>query len=52
MKKSYLIMVSVLILSSIIYSQGKSSFQFSGVEVVFSPQGTFSGFQFGFNYKI
>jgi hypothetical protein len=30
MKKSYLIIVSVLILSSVLYSQGKSSFQFSG----------------------
>ena len=30
MKKSYLIIVSIPILSSIIYSQEKSSFQFSG----------------------
>ena len=51
MKKSYLIMVSVLILSSIIYSQGKSSFQFSGgmVYPISSSSGLSGALQYNYN---
>jgi opacity protein-like surface antigen len=51
MKKSYLIMASVLILSSIIYSQGKSSFQFSGgiVYPISSSSGLSGTLQYNYN---
>ena len=51
MKKSYLIMVSALILSSIIYSQGKSSIQFSGgmVYPISSSPGLSGALQYNYN---
>src|ERR1035437_2578165 len=51
MKKSYLIMASVLVLSSIIYSQGKSSFQFSGgmVYPISSSPGLSGTLQYNYN---
>ena len=51
MKKSYLIIASVLILSSIIYSQGKSSFQFSGgmVYPISSSPGLSGTLQYNYN---
>jgi opacity protein-like surface antigen len=51
MKKSYLIIVSVLVLSSVIYSQGKSSFQFSGgiVYPLSSSPGLSGTLQYNYN---
>jgi opacity protein-like surface antigen len=51
MKKSYLIIASVLILSTIIYSQGKSSIQFSGgmVYPISSSPGLSGTLQYNYN---
>ena len=51
MKKSYLILASVLVLSSIIYSQEKSSFQFSGGTVypLSSSPGLSGALQYNYN---
>ena len=51
MKKSWLILASVLVLSSIIYSQEKSSFQFSGGRVypLSSSPGLSGGIQYNYN---
>ena len=51
MKKSWLIIASVLVLSSIIYSQEKSSFQFSGGTVypLSSSPGLSGALQYNYN---